>query len=125
MLNLQNTSLRSVLASIALVLVNPMALRAQTAGPEASKAAIVEMRSISFFPKSVTIAEGQSVVWKNVSYTDHSATSDDEAKSFDTNMIVPKASGQPLVFAKAGRFPYHCKMHGRTMSAVIIVTSKP
>ncbi len=85
---------------------------------------VVEMRSISFFPKKVVVAEGQAVEWKNVSLTDHSATSNDEGKSFDTSMVPPKAS-KVIVFTKAGQYTYHCTMHGRTMSAVVLVNPKP
>lgn len=95
-------------------------LSAQSPRAAATGPALVEMRSISFFPKSLTIQEGQSVVWKNVSYTDHSASSDD-GKSFDTDMVPPKSSSKALLFSKAGRYSYHCKMHGRSMSALIIV----
>ncbi len=82
----------------------------------------VQMKSISFAPKSITIEEGQSVVWENVSYTDHSATSYDDGKTFDTTMVAPKASSKPIVFHKAGHYKYLCKMHGRTMSGEVVVT---
>ncbi|RYZ89208.1 MAG: hypothetical protein EOP04_07420 [Proteobacteria bacterium] len=86
-------------------------------------AAVIEMRSITFQPKSLTIHEGQSIQWWNVSYTDHSATAND-GQSFDTNMVTPKNTSLPVLFSKPGKYTYHCKMHGRTMSGIVIVLSK-
>jgi plastocyanin len=80
----------------------------------------VQMKSISFAPKIVKIAVGDSIVWKNVSYTDHSATGGD----FDTGLIKPKDHSKPIVFSKAGSFSYNCKIHGKTMSGAIEVDAK-
>lgn len=79
----------------------------------------VEMKSISFSPKQLEIKAGDEVEWLNVSYTDHSATSD--SKIFDTGSVAPKKASIPVVFKEAGTFPYHCRVHGKSMSGVISV----
>ncbi len=81
----------------------------------------VKMKSLSFDPKQVEISEGQSVFWKNTAYTDHSATSDDTPAVFDTKMVSPGESSKPILFKNAGTFKYHCSLHGKTMSGVVIV----
>ena len=53
--------------------------------------------------------------------TKHTATSDDDGKTFDTGEIEPGKSSKPVKFEKEGEFKYHCKVHGKTMSGTIIV----
>ena len=40
----------------------------------------VEMKSISYDPKSVEVPVGGSIVWTNKAFTNHTATSEDEAR---------------------------------------------
>lgn len=79
------------------------------------------MKSISFDPKVLTIKAGDSVEWENKSYTEHSATSDSEGV-FDTGLTPPNKKTKAVLFSKAGTYPYHCSMHGKAMSAQIVVT---
>jgi plastocyanin len=79
------------------------------------------MKSISYDPKVVEITAGQTVVWKNVSYTDHSARTDGGPSPFNTGMVAPGHASKPVTFTTAGEFPYHCGMHGTTMSGVVKV----
>ncbi|RZI55306.1 MAG: hypothetical protein EOP14_06735, partial [Pseudomonas sp.] len=78
--------------SVGLLLAAAQPVLAQTLAASEPKLTTVEMRSLTFLPKSVTIEPGQAVLWKNVSYTDHSATSSDDTKAWDTTMIPAKAS---------------------------------
>jgi plastocyanin len=55
----------------------------------AAPVVVITMKSLSYDPKIVQIKVGQSVQWKNIAYTDHSATSDNAAPAFDTGMIKP------------------------------------
>ena len=80
---------------------------------------IVEMKSLSYSPKVLTIKPGDTVEWKNTSLTEHSATF--EAGGYETGRIQPKKTSKKIKFADAGTFPYHCSVHGKTMSAQIIV----
>lgn len=84
----------------------------------------VNMKSISFDPKKLTIKVGDTVEWKNLSYTPHSATSDDSTakdSSFDTGLIEPKKTTKKVTFSKPGTFMYHCSIHGRAMTATVEV----
>jgi plastocyanin len=81
----------------------------------------VEMKSISYDPKSVEVPVGGSVVWTNKAFTNHTATSDD-GQTFDTGEIKPNESSSPVKFDKEGEFTYHCKIHGKTMSGTVVVT---
>jgi plastocyanin len=85
-----------------------------------AKLTSVEMKSISYDPKSVEVPVGGSVVWTNKAFTNHTATSDDGA-TFDTGEIKPNESSSPVKFDKEGEFTYHCKIHGKTMSGLVVV----
>ena len=81
----------------------------------------VEMKSISYDPKSVEVPVGGSIVWTNKAFTNHTATSEDDGKTFDTGEIKPNESSSPVKFDKEGEFQYHCKIHGKTMSGTVVV----
>jgi plastocyanin len=85
------------------------------------KAISVEMKSISYDPKSVEVPVGGSIVWTNKAFTNHTATSEDDGKTFDTGEIKPNESSSPVKFDKEGEFNYHCKIHGKTMSGTVVV----
>jgi plastocyanin len=80
----------------------------------------IEMKSLSFAPKTLTIKVGESVRWTNVAYMEHSATSDDK-KTFDTGLIKKGKQSKTVVFATAGVFKYHCAIHQTAMTGVIEV----
>jgi plastocyanin len=80
----------------------------------------VAMKSISYDPKRVEVPVGGSVVWTNKSFTNHTATSDD-GQTFNTGEITPNGSSSPVKFDKEGEFTYHCKIHGKTMSGLVVV----
>lgn len=81
----------------------------------------VTMKSMSYEPKKLEIHVGNSVVWTNNSFTTHTASSDDDGKTFDTGEVERGKSSKPITFATAGEFKYHCKIHGKSMHATIVV----
>ena len=85
-----------------------------------AKPTSVDMKSISYDPKSVEVPVGGSIVWTNKAFTNHTATSDD-GNTFDTGEIKPNESSSPVKFDKEGEFQYHCKIHGKTMGGTVVV----
>jgi plastocyanin len=81
----------------------------------------VRMKSMSYEPKKLEIHVGDSVVWSNKAFTTHTATSDDDGKTFDTGEVERSKSSKPVTFASAGEFKYHCMIHGKAMHATIVV----
>jgi plastocyanin len=81
----------------------------------------VDMKSISYDPKSVEVPVGGSIVWTNKAFTNHTATSEDDGETFDTGEIKPNESSSPVKFDKEGEFKYHCTIHGKTMSGTVVV----
>ena len=73
----------------------------------------VTVKSLSYDPRKLEIHVCDSVVWANEAKTAHTATSEDEGKSFDTGEVEPGKSSKPVRFEKEGEFKYQCKVHGR------------
>src|SRR5260370_42664925 len=79
----------------------------------------VKVKSLSYDPKVVEAQGGDTVVWSNSSLTKHTATSDDDDKTFDTTEIKPDETSRPVKFEKAGEVKYHCRVHGKAMSGPV------
>jgi plastocyanin len=80
------------------------------------------VRNDFFDPAELEVAPGTTVVWAWASGgTVHNVTFDDGEESGN------KGSGTyARTFAAAGDFPYHCTIHGVSMSGVIsVVASSP
>ena len=56
--------------------------------------------------------------------TKHTATSDDEGKTFETDEIAPGQSSKPVKFEREGEFKCRCEVHGKTMSGTVVVKGK-
>lgn len=74
----------------------------------------------SYSPNPATVRVGQTVAWNNGDSVEHTATAD--GGSFDTGMIGPGETSNPIVMATAGSFPYHCQIHGFAMVGTLTVT---
>jgi plastocyanin len=111
------------LVACALSLAGSLGLADEKSGDKNSEAQpiSVTMKSLSYDPKKLEVHVGDSVAWTNEARSRHTATSDDEGKSFDTGEIEPGKSSKPIKFEKAGEFQYHCQVHGKTMSGIIVV----
>jgi plastocyanin len=81
----------------------------------------VKMKSLSYDPTDLVIHLGDSVTWSNAAFSKHTATSDDDGRTFDTGEIQPDAMSGPVKFEKEGGFKYYCKIHGKSMSGTIVV----
>jgi plastocyanin len=88
------------------------------------KPMIVTIKSLNYDPKKLEIRAGDSVAWTNKAFSRHTATSDDEGKAFDTGDIPPDESSKAVKFDKVGEFKYHCTVHGKTMSGIILVKER-
>src|SRR4051812_19425219 len=83
--------------------------------------AAVAMKSMSFDPKKLEVHVGDSVVWTNKAFTTHTATSDDDGKTFNTGDVSRGESSKPVKFEMEGEFKYYCKVHGKSMSGTVVV----
>jgi plastocyanin len=82
-------------------------------GTAAAKPITVNIKSISHESKTLEIRVGDTVAWTNGSLTKHTATSDDDGKTFNSGEIKPDENSRPVKFDKPDEFTYHCRIHGR------------
>jgi plastocyanin len=86
----------------------------------------VSITNFKFDPAALQIAVGDSVQWSNDSPNQqHSATSDDGGKTFDSKLLDPMKPGQPpssftYTFKTAGTYPYHCTKHTNMKGTVTV-----
>lgn len=81
---------------------------------------VVTMVDYEFKPVEVTVAVGDSIVWKNDGAVSHTASRDEEP-AFDTGLVTPGSRSEPIRFDTAGTFDYFCRPHKRHMTGRIIV----
>jgi plastocyanin len=67
----------------------------------------VTIKDLAFEPADVTARTGDTVVWRNDDFVDHTATARDE--TFDVDLSKGK-SGR-LLLNKPGTFEYFCRYH--------------
>jgi len=80
----------------------------------------VTIEDMSYSPDPVEIKKGDTVVWTNQDDSPHTATAND--RSFDTGRVPAGKSSKPIAFNKAGKVPYHCTVHGPSMSGTVQVS---
>jgi plastocyanin len=68
----------------------------------------VAIRSFAFQPASLTVAQGDTVVWANGDIVPHTATARDG--SWDSASLASDGTWR-LVAARPGRHPYYCVFH--------------
>ncbi|HEU5016154.1 MAG TPA: protein kinase [Roseiflexaceae bacterium] len=69
----------------------------------------VTLKGDAFNPRTLTVAQGATVVWKNDDDHAHTVTAEDG--SFDSKVIPPGGTFQ-FTFTKAEIFAYYCTIHG-------------
>lgn len=114
--------MRSIIASIssaAVVLAGLGTLASASASSAQPAIKAVAISDYSFKPATITIAPGTRVVWTQKDDDPHTVTADDG--SFDSKGLG-QGDTYAHVFAKAGRYPYHCSAHP-FMKGVVIVTN--
>lgn len=78
----------------------------------------VQISNFAFSPATVHVAAGSSVIWTNKDSTPHNIASDTDAwavsPSFGTDGHYTR------VFAKPGKYAYHCGLHSFMRGTVIV-----
>ncbi|HSJ51261.1 MAG TPA: cupredoxin domain-containing protein [Actinomycetota bacterium] len=117
-------SLRSaaVLGVVAVVVSAPsMGLATESDGD----AHAVEAIDNVFTPRTIRVAAGDSVTWRNDGRSPHTVVSDEGA--FDSPVLEPGGVFS-FTFDQTGAFPYHCSLHGAPgvgMGGLILVGDAP
>lgn len=80
----------------------------------------VSITGSSFSPANLTVAKGTTVTWTNNDSVQHTVTGDNGGPN-TPNRMNPGDTYQ-FTFNTAGSFPYHCEVHGSSMSGTVTVT---
>lgn len=77
---------------------------------------VVVIRDFRYFPESLTVNAGDTIVWKNEDRAPHTATARD---TFDSGTI---AYGKTWTFVadRKGTFSYICTLHPRMQATLIV-----
>jgi len=90
-----------------------------TAPPPGGNTNTVSVVNNAFSPSALSVAPGGTVTWQwNSGGVSHDILFDDGI----TSNIMSSGSFQ-RTFTTAGTFPYHCTIHGPSMSGTITVTT--
>jgi plastocyanin len=77
----------------------------------------VAIEGNAFSPRTVTIHAGDAVRWTNHDAAEHTATALDN--SWGTQNLGQHEDAD-IVFAKAGTYQYHCKIHPSMTGTVVV-----
>lgn len=78
----------------------------------------VSIQSSAFYPASLIISKGTIVKWTNNDGTNHTVTSNTAV--FDSGNLSSSQT-YSYTFNTPGSFPYHCTVHGLSMSGTVTV----
>jgi plastocyanin len=98
--------MRVVLAALALIAL----------GAAAGETHTVMIEGMKFQPETLTVKQGDTVVWRNTDVVPHTATL---AGGFDSGLIAPGASWS-WTAGQAGRVDYVCTYHPGMKAAVVV-----
>ncbi|MGI8766255.1 MAG: cupredoxin domain-containing protein [Gemmatimonadaceae bacterium] len=77
-------------------------------------------RDNTFNPASITISKGATVTWNNPTSVTHNVTFNAQSGA-PANISNFSSGSRSDVFAAAGTYPYHCTIHGMSMSGTVVV----
>ncbi|MEJ7626670.1 MAG: plastocyanin/azurin family copper-binding protein [Ferruginibacter sp.] len=92
-----------------------------TTQPPVANTVDVSILAMSYSPATVTVARGTIVKWTNTSGSPHTVTADNNT-TFNSPTLAP-GNMFSVTTATVGTFPYHCLIHGISMSGTLEVTN--
>jgi plastocyanin len=86
--------------------------------PAGAATTTVSVVDFAFSPKTIKIAQGDTVQWHNTGTRTHTATQDAPLSAFSTGNIAPGATSAGKVLSAAGIYPYHCTIHPSMVGSI-------
>ena len=80
----------------------------------------VQIDDLAYSPPTVTVEQGDTVIWMNADDIEHTAT--DADGSFDTEVIAP-GSSVSVLFDTVGTSAYACSIHPAMTGTVVVVAA--
>ena len=106
-----------LLAPLALLILWAMAGRAAMPAEAATRTATIEIKGFAFTPRTITIAVGTTVTWRNLDPEPHTVRNGDELVR---SGALDQDDTYSVRFDKSGTYHYGCSIHPQ-MSGTIIV----
>jgi len=103
--------------SAALLALALAVVPAASAAPAHAAASNVRISDNAYDPTAVTIAVGDSVIWRNSGQVAHTVTS--EVRIFDSGSIAAGNSYE-LIFRTPGTYYYYCTIHPQMRGRVVV-----
>ena len=92
--------------------------------PSSAATTHVSIVDFGYSPASITVTVGTTVTWTNTGTVIHSVTADgggfDSSPTCPTGPCINPGSSYSHVFATAGTFTYHCRVHSNMHGTVIV-----
>ena len=93
------------------------ALAAPSCARPAARSHNVTIQNFVFVPATLTVAPGDTVVWTNTDFVEHSATARDS--SWDSQAIPANGTWR-LVAGTPGRQAYYCVLHPVMQGTLVV-----
>ena len=77
----------------------------------------VAVRDFSYKPAQIIVTKGTKVIWTNRDGTPHTATANN-VRSFASPLLTT-GDRYSYTFKRAGKKPYHCKVHPHMRGTVV------
>ena len=80
------------------------------AAPSGAKTTDATIEHYMFMPDSITIAQGDAIVWTNQDDAPHTVTSQSGPAAFDSGNLA-KGQSYSVTFSTPGSYSYYCSIH--------------
>ena len=87
-------------------------------GQANSQANNINIQNFAFSPSTLTIRQGDNVIWTNQDSAGHTVTSDSGSEL--NSELLGKSESYSHTFNTAGTFEYHCKPHPYMKAKIIV-----
>lgn len=101
---------------LAAALLAAVGLPARAADPESS-APTIEIKDFAFGPRTLTIAAGTTVTWRNRDAEPHTVRGADELVR---SGALDQDEAYSVTFAKPGTYRYGCSIHPQMAGTIIV-----
>ncbi len=107
-----------ILSFVVLVSATAVAVSCENESTAPQATTSVTVKDNEFEPRNAAIMAGQTITWNWTGNNPHNVTFDDGTIG---NSATQSSGTFMKTFAVAGSYPYHCTIHGQSMSATITV----
>jgi plastocyanin len=111
----------AIVTAAALAGAAPIVAQTHPGGTTVATENAVAINDAGYAPATIVVAPGQHVLWTNGGINPHTVTADD-AISFDSGTLQPKAKFDLAAPATPGTFAYHCTFHAFMHGTVVVST---